>query len=285
MGRVSDDLFPGKHFISTVLGALDTKHQMSGSIAQRYLQRAAMAGIIIGLMYLVNFTVVATFADLKLGETTLSGIGKLVGALAFGFALVFIYYTKSELLTSNMMIVSIGAYHKGTSIGRGLKLLGMCYLGNFLGGCLIAILVKFSTLISGSILTAVDGAVAHKLEYIAHGPAGWADLFVRAILCNFMINLSMLLVYNGLIHDDWTKSVGMIVSVFIFAFCGFEHSVANTVLFTVVGLLHGIDVWAALANVGIALLGNYLGGGVLIGFYYAYANDDRSFLKNATVSK
>ena len=36
----------------------------------------------------------------------------------------------------------------------------------------------------------------------------------------------------------------------------------------------GLDVGAAGANVGIALLGNFLGGGVLIGFYYAYVNDD-----------
>ena len=28
---------------------------------------------------------------------------------------------------------------------------------------------------------------------------------------------------------------------------------------------------------GIALLGNFLGGGVLIGFYYAYVNDDAGY--------
>jgi formate/nitrite transporter FocA (FNT family) len=93
-----------------------------------------------------------------------------------------------------------------------------------------------------------------------------------------MINLAMLLVYNGLIKDDLTKSLVMIMSVFIFAFVGFEHSVANTVLFTVVGLNAGIDVGLAAANIGIVLLGNYVGGGLLIGWYYAYANDDRRHL-------
>jgi formate/nitrite transporter FocA (FNT family) len=39
----------------------------------------------------------------------------------------------------------------------------------------------------------------------------------------------------------------------------------------------GLDVGAAGANVGIALLGNFLGGGVLIGFYYAYVNDDAGY--------
>ena len=272
---MNEKLFPGKFFISTVLDSLETKHQMSGVMSRRYLQRAGMAGIIIGLMYLTNFSVIAVFADLKLGDAPLTGLGRLLGALIFGFALVFIYYTKSELLTSNMMIVSIGAYHRGTSVQRALRLLGLCYLGNALGGLLVAILVRFSTLISGTVGTMVDASVQHKLEFVTSGPTGWGDLFVRAILCTFMINLAMLLVYNGIIKDDLTRSIAMIMSVFIFAFLGFEHSVANTVLFTIQGLSMGIDVAAAAGNVAIALIGNYIGGGVLIGFYYAYVNDDR----------
>jgi len=67
--------------------------------------------------------------------------------------------------------------------------------------------------------------------------------------------------------------------VFVFAFVGFEHSVANSVLFTIVGLDGGLDVGLALGNVGIVLLGNFVGGGLLIGWYYAYANDDRKFLR------
>ncbi len=130
----------------------------------------------------------------------------------------------------------------------------------------------------------MEGAVDHKLSYISEGATGWTDLFVRAILCNFMINLAMLLVYNGIIKDDLTKCVAMVVSVFIFAFAGFEHSVANTVLFTIVGLHSGIALAPALANVGIVLLGNFVGGGLLIGWYYAYANDDRRYLRRTARS-
>ena len=42
---------------------------------------------------------------------------------------------------------------------------------------------------------------------------------------------------------------------------------------------HGIDVGLAAGNVGIALLGNYVGGGLLIGLYYAYVNDDAAYLR------
>jgi formate/nitrite transporter FocA (FNT family) len=270
-------LFPGKYFISTILDALETKDHMSGRMGRRYLQRAGMAGIIIGLMYLVNYTVISVFAGIPVGTGNLGGVGKIVGALAFGWALVFIYYTKSELLTSNMMIVSIGMYYRRVGIARSGRLLGLCFAGNVLGGLLMAALIKFSSLADGAVLASMDAAVTHKLDYITSGPGGWLDLLVRAILCNFMINLAMLLVYNGLIKDDLTKSLVMIMSVFIFAFLGFEHSVANTVLFTIMGLKHGIDIGAAALQVAICLVGNYIGGGWLIGLYYAYVNDDRRF--------
>ncbi|MEV8268158.1 formate/nitrite transporter family protein [Microbacterium sp. NPDC076911] len=270
-------LFPGKHFISTVLGVLGTKTTMSGGLARVFLMRSAMAGAIIGVMYLTYFAVLAAFDDIANGE--LDGVGHIVAALAFGFALVFIYYSKSELLTSNMMIVTVGAYYRTTAWWRLLRILVLCYAGNIVGGLFIALLVMFSTLADGNVGEQMNLAVDHKLAYLTAGVSGWSDLFVRAILCNFMINLAMLLVYNGLIKDDLAKMGVMIASVFVFGFVGFEHSVANTVLFSIVGLQQGIDVGLALGNLGIVLLGNYIGGGLLIGLYFAYANDSRRYLK------
>ncbi len=270
-------LFPGKTFISTVLDALETKTAMSGGLARIYLMRAAMAGVIIGIMYLTTFAVIAAFAEFDDGVFT--GVGRLTGSLIFGFALVFIYYSKSELLTSNMMIVSIGLYWRRITVLRSLRILAMCYGGNFIGGLAVALMVAGSSLASGAMGEQLDAAVEHKLEYFDHGMAGVSDLFFRAVLCNFMINLGMLLVYNGLIKDDLTKIIAMIMSVFVFAFVGFEHSVANTVVFTVSALTHGIDMGLALAQLGIVLLGNFVGGGLLIGWYYAYANDDRRYLR------
>ncbi len=272
-------LFPGKHFISTVLEALDTKTAMTGDIAQRYLQRAGMAGMIIGIFYLAYFLTVAAFAGSD-PHADLAVAGKLIGGLVFGWALVFIYYTKSELLTSNMMVVSIGVYYRKIKSRRGLRVLGMCLLGNFLGGLVIATILHFTSIISGDTQIHMNAAVETKLAYVTEGATGMTDLFFRAILCNFMINLAMLLIYNGFLSDDLAKCLAMVVAVLIFAFLSFEHSVANTVLFTIVGLRSGIDILPALGNVGIALIGNFVGGGVLIGLYYAYANDDSRHVRH-----
>lgn len=279
-GPDAQSLFPGKKFISTVLESLETKTTMAGVLGRRYLMRAAMAGILIGLLYGAHYAVIAAFDQVVVGGTSLYPLGRIAGALTFGWALVFIYYSRSELLTSNMMIVSIGAYHRRVTWGRALRLLSLCFLGNAVGGLLVAVFVRFSTLADGAVLEQMVASVDHKLAYVASGPEGWADLLVRAVLCNFCINLAMLLVYNGLIKDDVTKSLVMIVAVFVFAFLGLEHSVANTVLFTMVGLREGIDLALAAGNVAIALVGNFVGGGLLIGVYYAYANDDTRWLRD-----
>ena len=275
MSRSREQLYPGRQFIDTALDALDSKTRMSRELTVPYLQRAAMAGIIIGVFYGAYYAVVATFDAIPAGDGTLIGVGRFLGALVFGWALVFIYYSKSELLTSNMMVATIGLYHKRVSARRAFGLLTLCYLGNALGGLLLATIVRFSSLASGAVREQMVHSVAVKLSYIEAGLPGMSDLFMRAVLCNLMINIAVLLVYNGAIKGDITKALAMVMSVFIFAFLGLEHSVANTVLFLVVGLSAGIDPVLAASNVAIALVANYVGGGLLIGAYYAYANDER----------
>lgn len=270
-----EQLYPGRQFIDTALDALDSKTRMSRELTVPYLQRAAMAGILIGVFYGAFYAVVSTFNAIPAGDGTLIGVGRFLGALVFGWALVFIYYSKSELLTSNMMVATIGLYHKRLTAGRAFGLLTLCYLGNALGGLLVAAIVRFSSLASGPVLEQMTHSVAVKLGYIEAGLPGMTDLFMRAILCNLMINIAVLLIYNGAIKGDITKSLAMVMAVFIFAFLGLEHSVANTVLFLVVGLTDGINPLLAAGNVAIAILGNYVGGGLLIGAYYAYANDER----------
>ena len=275
-------LFPGKAFISTILDSLEYKSDMTGATKRRYLMRAGMAGIIIGLFYVGHYSIDAGMESVGATAENPEGllpIGKILASIFFGFALVFIYYSKSELLTSNMMITSIGHYFKRITYGGTARVLSLCYLGNFLGGLFIALTLAVSTVISEPTMAIIGHSVDAKLAYITDGPSGWLDLLVRAMYCNFFINLAMLMVYNGVIKADGVKSAVMIVSVFVFAYLGFEHSVANTVLFTVYGVQEGIDILPAVGNIALALIGNFIGGGILIGLYYAYLNDEEGWLR------
>lgn len=274
-------MFPGKAFISEILDMLEYKATITGLMRRRYLMRAAMAGIIVGFLYIADYTIQAGMESLATSSEPdgLLPIGQLLGSAFFGFALVFIYFSKSELLTSNMMIVSIGMYYRRITAGASLRLLALCYLGNFLGGLFVALPVAASSVINSPTMVLMEHSVDTKLAFITDGPTGWMDLFIRAIFCNFFINLAMLMVYNRTIKDDFMKAVVMIASVFVFAYLGFEHSVANTVLFTIVGVSEGISIAPAVANVAIVLVGNFIGGGVLIGIYYAWLNDEERYLR------
>ena len=107
-------LFPGKYFISSILEMLEYKSEMTGQTKRRYLMRAAMAGVIVGLLYIGNYTIQSGMEGLEFGmDDGLLPFGKLLGSTFFGLALVFIYFSKSELLTSNMMITTIGHYFHG----------------------------------------------------------------------------------------------------------------------------------------------------------------------------
>lgn len=263
-------LFPGRAFISTVLDALDSKRTMTGEMAGRYLQRAVTAGFFVGIFFTAFFAIASSFAA---AGASMALIGRVIAALTFGWALVLIYYTNSELLTSNMMIVSIGAYHKRIGWLASLRILGLCLLGNLLGGLVIAALLRCSTIAGGDVMAQMIAAAAAKTAYLGGGAGGVADLFVRAVLCNFCINVGMLMVYNGKLTNDFTKCTVMVVVVFVFAYLGLEHSIADSVLFLIVGLHGGLDPLAAIGTVAVVMLGNFVGGGLLIGVNFAVMND------------
>ncbi|WP_338023094.1 formate/nitrite transporter family protein [Bifidobacterium miconis] len=263
-------LFPGRTFISTVLDALDSKETMTGKFTGKYMQRAVMAGFFVGIFFTAFFAISATFAATG---PAMALVGKVIAALTFGWALVLIYYTNSELLTSNMMIISIGVYHKRIDWLHSLRILALCLLGNLIGGLIIAVLMRFSSITDGVIFTQMANAALTKTGYVTQGFGGIVDLFVRAIFCNFCINIGMLMVYNGKLVNDFTKCIIMVVAVFVFAYLGFEHSVADSVLFLIVGLHGVINPWLAIAAIIVILLGNFVGGGVLIGLNFAVMND------------
>lgn len=269
-------LFPGRAFISTVLDALDNKETMTGKMTGRYIQRATMAGILVGVFFTAFWVMMGACSQ---GSQGLLVAGKVLAGITFGWALVLIYYTNSELLTSNMMVVSVGAYHKRIGLLQSLKLLGLCLFGNLLGALIVAVILRFSTVISGTSYEVMLAAANIKLAYL-NSFSGIGDLFVRAIFCNFCINIAMLMVYNGKLSNDFTKCTIMVVAVLVFSFCGFEHSIADSAMFLILGLHGAINAWKAVLVILVAILGNLVGGGILIGLNFATMNDERGITKD-----
>lgn len=274
-----EKIFLGANFIAETLNSAQIKNEMSSRFAAGYLMRAAMAGTFALFGYIMIMAFDANFND------SLDPLGKVFGAAFFSLCLVAIYYTRSELLTSNMMILSVARYFKEITVGRMLKILGLCYIGNILGATVISGLIANSSIITDGMIESMTHSIAIKQGYIIDG--NYIDLFVRAIFCNFFINVAMLMVYSGNIKSDSAKIVAMFFGVFAFAYLGLEHSVANTAFFSLAAMLElfqgidtGLNGFAAISNIIIVIVGNFIGGGVLIGYYYAYMNDSRNKLKS-----
>jgi formate/nitrite transporter len=278
-GDIMENIYLGEEFIETTLKNVKIKKEMSKSgTVGIYLMRAAMSGVVLGCTYLVYLALNANFQAVEA-----AAIGKLLGASFFSFCLFTIYATKSELLTSNMMILTVGKFFGKITIGRALAIMALCLFGNFIGGVFISVLLGASSLINPGMESVLSHLVESKQAYIQD--SAYLDLLIRAILCNFFINLSMLMVYNGNLKSDIGKFMAIFFGVFVFVYMGLEHSVANLVLFTMTyfyDLFHGTDILImkdAIANVGIVLLGNYIGGGLLIGLYYSVINNSKKFKK------
>jgi nitrite transporter NirC len=95
------------------------------------------------------------------------------------------------------------------------------------------------------------------------------QLFLRAILANWLVCLGVWMAARS--KDDTARILLIWWCMFTFITCGYEHSVAN-MFGLALGLLipHGEGItWAGYAyNVGLATLGNVVGGALFVAGLY-----------------
>src|SRR5690606_2311722 len=96
--------------------------------------------------------------------------------------------------------------------------------------------------------------------YAEHGAAGMLTLFVRGVLCNWMVSTGVVAAMMSTSVSG--KVITMWMPILLFFYMGFEHSVVNMFLFPT-GLMMGGDfnvgdylVWNEIPTV----LGNLVGG-------------------------
>jgi formate/nitrite transporter FocA (FNT family) len=81
--------------------------------------------------------------------------------------------------------------------------------------------------------------------------------------------------------DDAGKVMAIIFIIFIFAFLGYEHVIANFPAFSLAffashGTIAGMTLGSVLHNLFFALIGNYVGGALIIGMTYAWMNKTKT---------
>ena len=176
----------------------------------------------------------------------------------------------------------------GVTVGGILRNWGLVFLGNFTGALTVAFMMVFVFTYGFSI---EPGEVAQKLAHIGeartlgyaeYGAAGWATIFLRGMLCNWMVSLG---VVGAMISTTvGGKAIAMWMPVMLFFYMGFEHSVVNMFLFPA-GLMMGGDfsimdylIWNEIPTA----LGNLAGGLAFTGLTL-YATHVRTAPKRAVL--
>jgi formate transporter len=195
----------------------------------------------------------------------------LVGALIFPVGLILIVLLGLDLVTGAFGLVPLPWMESDADSKSVLANWGWIFVGNLIGsvvyGGLLAIaLTNFGASAPNDVAARIIAiAQAKTTGYAALGFAGMVTVFVKAILCNWMVCLAIVAAMST------TSTIGKIacayMPVFIFFAQGFEHSVVNMFIIPT-GMMMGAKVtiaqWWVWNQIPVTL-GNLVGGFVFTG--------------------
>src|ERR1700704_1553649 len=240
-------------FVTKMVDAGESKIFMS---TRDTIIRAYMAGAILALAAWFAVTI-----NVNTGQP-------LVGAILFPVGFSMLYLLGFDLLTGVFVLAPLALIDKrpGVTLGGVLRNWGLVFIGNFAGALTVAFMMAFVTTFGFTQDPDKVGAAigqigeARTLGYAAHGAAGMLTLFVRGMLCNWMVSTG---VVGAMISTSVSgKVIAMWMPIMLFFGMTFEHSVVNMFLFPS-GLLMGGNfsimdylIWNEIPTV----LGNLIGG-------------------------
>lgn len=225
------------------------------------LIRAFMAGAILSLA--------AAFAT----TVTVQTGNPLLGALLFPVGFCMLYLLGFDLVTGVFTLVPLAWLDRrpGVTWRSLLRNWGLVFLGNLAGALLVAVIM--AVILTHGFATPPDAVgarlseigVARTLGYAEFGASGMLTLFLRAVLCNWMVSTGVVAAMMSTSVSG--KVIGMWMPIMVFFYMQFEHSVVNMFLFPTALLMGGdfsvVDylVWNEIPT----LVGNLVGGITFVG--------------------
>jgi len=247
-----------KEFAAKMIEAGESKIFMS---TKDTLIRAYMAGAILALAAAFAITITVNTGQ------------PLIGALLFPVGFCMLYLLGFDLLTGVFTLVPLALIAKrpGCTTGGLLRNWGLVFLGNFAGAMTTAI---FMAIVFTKGFTAPPDAIGQKigaigeartLGYAAAGWGGMLNLFVRAVMCNWMVSTGVVAAMMSTSVSG--KIMAMWMPILVFFYMGFEHSIVNMFLFPSGILLGAKFTWADyfMYNEIPTVIGNLVGGLTFVG--------------------
>lgn len=199
------------------------------------------------LMTILSGAMIAICATSSLlANGVMKEFGKFVGAILFSLGIFVILAYDMKLFTG---LVATIPHMKLKNLWK----LPTCFIGNAIGVAIVAVLVYFSP-VSNVVVSGAKSVISAKLY-----SENWAiSSLCSGVLCGILITLSVLSV-NHSHKKGLSANVGVIFPIIVFAFCGFDHSVANMFYFYYLGEVS----WQVVGYIMLTILGNVIGGVVL----------------------
>lgn len=255
------------NFSNKIRAACEKKESLFDENFSKYAVRSIFAGSYLTLASLAGLVCADHISNLS---PTLS---KGFFALIFSLGLCYVLFLNTELATGNMMYLTAGSYFKFIGAKKALKILLVCTIFNLIGAYIVAGLVSLTSI--GQSFN--ENSFFISLANAKHDKTS-LDILFSAILANIFVNMAVLSwIY---IENQGAKIFLIMMAVFMFVYIGLEHLVANFSLFALLQATKNAGDNFTLINVLrqwiFAFLGNYIGGGLLIGLIYSWLNDSKS---------
>lgn len=247
-----------KDFAAKMIDAGEAKIFMS---TKDTLIRAYMAGAILALAAAFAVTIAVNTGDF------------LVASLLFPVGFCMLYLLGFDLLTGVFTLCPLAVIAKrpGCTWNGVLRNWGLVFVGNFAGAMTTAV---FMAIIFTMGFSQEPNEVGQKIGvigesrtvgYAAAGAAGMLTVFIRAVMCNWMVSTGVVAAMMSTSVSG--KIMAMWMPILVFFYLGFEHSIVNMFLFPSGIMLGGNFTWfdyLAYNEIPV-ILGNLVGGLTFVG--------------------
>jgi len=247
-----------QEFATKMIDAGESKVFMS---TKDTLIRAYMAGAILALAAAFAVTIAVNTGHF------------IIGALLFPVGFCMLYLLGFDLLTGVFTLAPLALIAKrpGVTLAGVLRNWTLVFFGNFGGALTTAV---FMAIVFTMGFSEEPNAVGQKIGHIGEartlgyadaGISGMLTLFIRAVMCNWMVSTGVVAAMMSTSVSG--KVIAMWMPILVFFYLGFEHSIVNMYLFPSGIMLGGQFTWMDyfLWNEIPTVIGNLVGGLTFVG--------------------
>lgn len=195
----------------------------------------------------------------------------LAGALLFPAGFAIIVLLGLELVTGSFALIPLAVIRRQTTFGRMLASFGWAIAGHLIGcglyaGLYLLTITNFGHNLEAPLAKTLMALSETKtLGYKELGTDGMLLVIVKAILCNWMVTLGVVMSFTS--KSTAGKIAAMWLPVLTFFAQGFEHAVVNMFVIPA-GMMLGANVtfadWWEWNQLPV-LVGNFIGGALFTG--------------------